>query len=70
MDGLTGFLDAVRAGFPDTHIQCCIVHMIRSSTKFISYKDLKAVCKDLKAVYSAVNAESGHEALRNSAEIG
>src|SRR5574344_2024503 len=55
MDGLTGF--------PDTHIQHCIVHMIRSSTKFASYKDLKAVCRDLKAVYSAVNAEAGHDAL-------
>ena len=36
--------------FPDTHIQHCIVHMVRSSTKFVSYKDLKAVCKDLKEV--------------------
>ena len=63
MDGLTGFPDAVKAIFPDTHIQHCIVHMIRSSTKFVSYKDLKAVCRDLKEVYSAINAESGHEAL-------
>ena len=63
MDGLTGFPDAVKAVFPDTHIQHCIVHMIRNSTKFVSYKDLKAVCKDLKAVYSAVNADVGHEAL-------
>ena len=64
MDGLTGFPDAVKAVFPDTHIQHCIVHMIRNSTKFVSYKDLKAVCKDLKEVYSAINAESGHEALQ------
>lgn len=63
MDGLTGFPDAVKAVFPDTHIQHCIVHMIRNSTKFVSYKDLKAVCKDLKEVYSAINAESGHDAL-------
>lgn len=62
MDGLTGFPDAVKAVFPDTH-QHCIVHMIRNSTKFVSYKDLKAVCRDLKEVYSAINAESGHEAL-------
>ena len=64
MDGLTGFPDAVKAVFPDTHIQHCIVHMIRNSTKFVSYKDLKAVCKDIKEVYSAINAESGHEALQ------
>ena len=63
MDGLTGFPDAVKAVFPDTHIQHCIVHMIRNSTKFVSYKDLKAVCRDLKEVYSTINAESGHEAL-------
>ena len=67
MDGLTGFPDAVRAVFPDTHIQHCIVHMIRSSTKFVSYKDLKQVCRDLKEIYSAVNADAGHEAL---AEFG
>lgn len=65
MDGLTGFSDAVKAIFPETHIQHCIVHMIRNSTKFVSYKDLKAVCRDLKEVYSAINAESGHEALED-----
>ena len=63
MDGLTGFPDAVKAVFPGTHIQHCIVHMIRSSTKFVSYKDLKEVCHDLKEIYSAVNEQSGHEAL-------
>lgn len=57
MDGLTGFPDAVRAVFPDTHIQHCIVHMVRSSTKFVSYKAPKAVCKDLKEVYSAITAD-------------
>ena len=41
--------------------------MIRSSTKFVSYKDLKQVCRDLKEIYSAVNADAGHEAL---AEFG
>ncbi|MBQ0161812.1 MAG: hypothetical protein KBS84_01465 [Treponema sp.] len=42
--------------------------MIRNSTKFVSYKDLKAVCRDLKEVYSAINAESGHEALEPQAQ--
>ncbi|MDE7382717.1 MAG: IS256 family transposase [Treponemataceae bacterium] len=63
MDGLTGFPDAVRAVFPDTRVQHCVVHMIRNSTKFVSYKDLKAVCRDLREVYSATSAEAGHEAL-------
>ena len=53
-------MDAV---FPDTHMQHCIVHMVRSSTKFVSYKDLKAVCKDLKEVYSAITVDAGHDAL-------
>ena len=63
MDGLTGFPDAVRAVFPKTKVQLCIVHMVRNSTKYVSYKDLKAVCKDLKHIYSAVNEEEALEAL-------
>ncbi|UTC66970.1 MULTISPECIES: nucleotidyl transferase AbiEii/AbiGii toxin family protein [unclassified Treponema] len=65
MDGLTGFPEAVKAVFADTHIQHCIVHMVRSSTKFVSYKDLKDVCKDLKEIYSAINEKSGAEALED-----
>jgi transposase-like protein len=53
MDGLSGFPDAVRAEFPETRIQKCIVHMVRNSVKFVSYKDLKGVCADLKAIYRA-----------------
>ena len=53
MDGLTGFPDAVRAVYPDTRVQLCIIHMVRNSTKFVSYKDLKEVCADLKKIYSA-----------------
>lgn len=53
VDGLTGFADAIHAVFPNTEIQRCIVHQIRYSTKFISYKDIKAFIKDLKLVYQA-----------------
>jgi len=63
MDGLTGFPDAVRAVYPDTRIQLCIVHMIRNSTKFVSYKDLKKVCADLKIIYAASTEENGRIAL-------
>lgn len=63
MDGLTGFPDAVRAIYPQTKVQLCIVHMVRNSTKYVSYKDLKAVCKDLKQIYSAVNEQEALEAL-------
>jgi transposase-like protein len=63
MDGLTGFPEAVRAVYPETHVQLCIVHMVRNSTKFVSYKDLKKVCSDLKAVYTAASEEAGRDAL-------
>jgi len=62
-DGLTGFPEAVRSVYPNTRVQLCIVHMVRNSTKFVSYKDLKKVCADLKAVYSANSEEAGHDAL-------
>ena len=63
MDGLTGFPDAVRAVYPKTNVQLCIVHMVRNSTKYVSYKDLKEVCRDLRRIYGAVNEEEALEAL-------
>ena len=63
MDGLSGFPEAVHAVFPQTRVQLCIVHMVRNSTKFVSYKDLKKVCADLKAVYSANTEAAGRDAL-------
>jgi transposase-like protein len=65
MDGLSGFPEAVRTVYPDTRVQLCIVHMVGNSTKFVSYKDLKKACADLKAVYSANSEESGHDALED-----
>ena len=63
MDGLTGFPDTVKAVFPNTRIQLCIIHMVRNSTKFVSYKDLKAVYADLKKIYSAPTEAAGHDVL-------
>ena len=63
MDGLSGFPDAVRAVFPDTSIQLCIVHMVRNSTKYVNYKDLKTVCRDLKRIYCAPSEEEALLAL-------
>jgi transposase-like protein len=63
MDGLTGFPEAVRAVYPETRVQLCIVHMIRNSTKFVSYKDLKKVCADLKTIYSASSETAAKNAL-------
>lgn len=63
MDGLPGFPDAVRAIYPKTKVQLCIVHMVRNSTKYVSYKDVKEVYRDLKQIYSAVNEEEAIEVL-------
>lgn len=63
VDGLTGFVDAIGAVFPDTEIQRCIVHQIRYTTKFVSYKDIKAFMKDLKQVYQAATEEAALQAL-------
>ncbi|WP_273328179.1 IS256 family transposase [Vallitalea guaymasensis] len=53
VDGLSGFGEAIHAVYPQTEIQRCIVHQIRYSTRFISYKDIKSYMKDLKLVYQA-----------------
>ena len=62
-DNLTGFSAAIEAVFPKTEIQNCIVHQIRNSTRYVSYKDLKALAADLKAVYAAVDEASALDAL-------
>ena len=63
MDGLKGFPDAVNAVFPQTRIQLCIVHMIRNSTKYVSWKERKQICADLKSIYSAPSEKAGQDAL-------
>lgn len=63
VDGLTGFGDAIHAVFPQTEIQRCIVHQIRYSTKFISYKDIKPFMADLKRVYQATTEEIAMQEL-------
>ena len=57
VDGLTGFADAIAAVFPKTEVQRCIVHQIRYTTKFVSYKDIKSFMDDLKLVYQANTEE-------------
>lgn len=53
VDGLSGFPQAIEAIFPETEIQQCIIHQIRNTTKFVSYKDIKPLMADLKRVYAA-----------------
>ena len=57
VDGLKGFPDAINAVFPKTHIQLCIVHMVRNSLKYVSWKDYKAVTADLKCIYKSATEE-------------
>ena len=57
VDGLTGFPQAIEAVFPETEIQQCIIHQIRNTTKFVSYKDIKSLMADLKCVYTAATEE-------------
>ena len=58
MDGLNGFPQAIEAVYPKTEIQQCIIHQIRNSTKFVSYKDIKKLMSDLKRVYAAPTEET------------
>lgn len=64
-DNLSGFSEAIKAIYPDTEIQKCIVHQIRNTTKFIPHKEKKKFCKDLKSVYTAINEETGFKALQD-----
>ncbi len=62
VDGLAGFREAINAVYPNAGIQRCIIHQIRYSTRFVSYKDIKELMADLKLVYTAVTED---EALNN-----
>ena len=63
VDGLTGFPQAIEAVYPKTEIQQCIIHQIRNSTKFVSYKDIKKLMTDLKLVYAAPTEETALQEL-------
>jgi putative transposase len=63
VDGLKGFPEAIQAIFPRTEVQLCIVHLIRSSTRQVAFKEMKEVAADLKPVYTAPTAEAAEMAL-------
>ncbi len=63
VDGLTGFVEAINAAFPKTEVQRCIIHQIRSSCRYVSYKDIKQFTADLKPVYKAPTEEVALAAL-------
>jgi putative transposase len=63
VDGLKGFPEAITAVFPQAQVQTCVVHLIRHSLAFVSYKDRKAVAAALKQIYKAKDADAGKAAL-------
>ncbi len=63
VDGLTGFPEAIEATFPSSTVQTCLVHQVRNSLKFVSYKDRKPLAADLRRIYTAANAEHALEEL-------
>lgn len=68
-DGLTGFPEAIETVYPKATVQLCIVHMVRNSLTYVSWKDRKAVAKDLKAIYQAQTIDQAEMNLEIFAEI-
>lgn len=68
VDGLKGFPDAINSVYPQTHIQLCIIHMVRNSLKYVAWKDYKAVTSGLKTVYQASTEEAALMALDSFAD--
>jgi len=67
VDGLSGFPEAIESVFPQTEIQLCIVHMIRNSLRYVSWKQRKEVAADLRLIYTAPTAEAAAQALEEFA---
>lgn len=68
VDGLSGFPEAINTAFPQTKIQLCIVHMVRNSLRFVSWKDRKAVAGDLKKIYQSVTVDEAEGELESFAK--
>ena len=67
-DGLTGFPDAINAVFPQAKTQLCIIHMLRNSLRYVSWKNYKAVAADLKRIYQAATEQDAAQELEKFAE--
>jgi transposase-like protein len=68
IDGLTGFVNAIEATYPKAEVQQCIIHQIRNTTRFVSYKDIKELMKDLKQVYGAIDERTASYSLEEFIE--
>jgi putative transposase len=67
VDGLKGLAEAIEAAFPQTTVQTCIVHLIRNSLDYASWKERKAIASALRPIYTAATAQAAHEALEEFA---
>lgn len=68
VDGLSGFAEAITSVYPETKVQLCIVHMVRNSLKYVSWKDRKAVAADLKLIYRSATVDEAERELESFAE--
>jgi len=68
IDGLSGFAEAIRAAYPETRVQLCIVHLVRAALRYVSTEDSQAVARDLKKIYQAATVEEAEQALDDFAE--
>jgi putative transposase len=69
VDGLSGFADAIRAAYPQTKVQLCIVHLVRAALKYVTADDSPAVVEDLKKIYQSATVEEAERALDKFAEV-
>lgn len=67
-DGLKGLKEAIKTVYPLTEFQRCIVHMIRNTTQYVSYKDRRELCQDLKTIYQASNEKEAYKNLQELRE--
>ena len=69
VDGLTGFPEAIRAAYPQTKVQLCIVHLVRAALKYVTTQDSKAVAADLKKIYQSATVSEAEQELAKFAEV-
>jgi putative transposase len=69
VDGLSGFTEAIRAAYPQTKVQLCIVHLVRAALRYVSTTDSKPVAADLKTIYQSATVEEAEAALNKFAEV-
>jgi putative transposase len=69
VDGLSGFGDAIRAAYPQTKVQLCIVHLVRAALKYVTFEDSRAVAADLKTIYQSATVEGAEAALEKFSEL-